>query len=541
MKKVVVCWLLWAIALFAQGSLCLMGGRGESDDAMQWFVSKAQGGKIINIDVDEAAQGYADEFISLGADGASHPLQIPDHASANDSAVYKELISAKGIFIEGGDQWDYIRVWKGTLVEDAIKYVFQQGGVIGGTSAGTAILGEVVFDARYGSAVSSETVYNPYDYHISFTDDFLDILPNVLTDTHFFKRGRVGRLATMLARRIKDFGNTDLLAIGVDEYTAFCIDENNIGKVLGDYSVLLMYADQSSSVICEPGRPLTFTNIHYVQLVHGAEFDIVSKSLINPGPRMNEVNPTWSQQTYNPIQINGSDEMAGQYGTYEVTRIYTNPSNAYYGDLRLVAAKDSLPNSIIIPKLYADSDYLMNRLIGGIYGVALHPGISVIYADQNTQSMVNEAGIFTADGSVMILDSRPVTHVGNSLYFSNVKGLVNARLHFLSDGEQYDLSGQSPLKLENLKPVPKHWGIMDIYPNPFNPGTTIYFSIAQMMNLQLIVYNMLGQQVYESNRSFYSIGNHTYKLHLEGLSSGNYVLELKTPFGSDYKKITLIR
>ena len=102
--------------------------------------------------------------------------EIAAAESANDSSTYYELISARGIFIEGGDQYDYISTWKGTLVEDAIHIVFANGGAIGGTSAGLAVLGEIVFSARYGSAYPEETAYNPYDSYIQFEDDFLQIL-----------------------------------------------------------------------------------------------------------------------------------------------------------------------------------------------------------------------------------------------------------------------------------------------------------------------------------------------------------------------------
>ncbi|HMA63328.1 MAG TPA: Type 1 glutamine amidotransferase-like domain-containing protein, partial [bacterium] len=141
--------------LNARGSLLLVGGGGEdynswSDIPYSWFVEKTDSGKIVNIDTDEANSWYANYFKSLGASSESHALQITS-AIANDSSTYQDLISAQGIFIEGGDQWEYVNSWKGTLVEDAIHHVFNNGGAIGGTSAGLAIMGEICFDARNGS------------------------------------------------------------------------------------------------------------------------------------------------------------------------------------------------------------------------------------------------------------------------------------------------------------------------------------------------------------------------------------------------------
>ena len=134
----------------------LVGGGGEnygswSDQPYSWFVEKADSGKIINIDVDETSDWYPAYFISLGADLTSHSLQISNVEDANNFLTYQELLSADGIFIEGGDQWDYISNWKNTYVHTAIEYVYNNGGVIGGSSAGMAILGQVAFDAEHGS------------------------------------------------------------------------------------------------------------------------------------------------------------------------------------------------------------------------------------------------------------------------------------------------------------------------------------------------------------------------------------------------------
>ncbi|HEX9974930.1 MAG TPA: cyanophycinase, partial [bacterium] len=206
--------LLWVIFvviipfnLLAQGSLLLVGGGSEnyrdwSDEPYGWFVQQADSGKIINIDVDEVSDWYPQYFKSLGADPSSQAFLIPNKSIANDSATYFKLISASGIFLEGGDQWEYFETWQGTLVEDAIHYVFNHGGAIGGTSAGLVVLGEVAFDAKFGTAYPEDVAYNPYHSRVHFTDDFLKILPHVITDSHFHPRGRLARLVPMLARRI---------------------------------------------------------------------------------------------------------------------------------------------------------------------------------------------------------------------------------------------------------------------------------------------------------------------------------------------------
>ncbi len=275
-------------ALYSQGSALLVGGGQEnyhawSDLPYGWFVQKADSGKIINIDVSTASSWYPAYFKWLGAASTSHEFQISTRAAANDSATFQELISARGIFIEGGDQWQYVSTWKGTLVEDAIHFVFSQGGVIGGTSAGLAILGEIVFDAKFGTAYPDQVAYNPYHSRVSFTDDFLHILPNVFTDSHFHTRARLGRLVPMLARRIQDYANDDIMGIGVDENTAFCIESDFTGVTYGEGTVTILWKSDSSYIKAVTGLPPTFTHLRYFQLNHSAVFSLLDRSLIDPG------------------------------------------------------------------------------------------------------------------------------------------------------------------------------------------------------------------------------------------------------------------
>lgn len=535
----IVLMALWQLVL-AQGSVCIMGGGGESTAAMQWFVMKAQYGKIINIDVDEAAQGYADDFIQLGASPSSHPLQISTRTQANDSAVYQELISASGIFIEGGDQWDYVSTWKGTLVEDAIHEVFHRGGVIGGTSAGAAILGEVVFDASRGTAYSDEVIYNPYHTTITFTDNFLEILPDVLTDTHFSRRGRLGRLVTMLARRIQDYNDASLIGIGVDEYTAFCVDEKGVGQVMGDYSVFLVYPSPQSDIFCYPGQPLRFTHLKFHQLVDGVKFDIRNRKLVDPGPRVNAIIPSWNSGEYSSIILDGSDSFTDTLGTWRVDRMETNGSNAYNGRLNLRSATNRIPNSTIIPKCWVYDDYLMNRIVGGTYAGASHPGIVVIYIDQNTWNTVQENGVFRTDKTAMILDTRTVTHIGTSAYSRNFMALINATLHILSNDDQWNLKNTPTVIKPNVN-SPASFELKNPYPNPFNGQVILPYNIPRKEAVFITIVNSLGQVIHRQKIFPTVIGNNNFIWEATKYPSGTYLVLLQVNGIMQTRKVILIK
>ena len=134
------------LSLFAQGYICAVGGGSEnyndwSDAPYGWIVEKSDSGKIIILGVSSSVTSWLPNyFMALGADTAYNKV-ISSTSQANLQATYDELITAKAIFIRGGDQWDYINLWKGTKTDSAIQYVFNNGGVVAGTSAGAAVLG----------------------------------------------------------------------------------------------------------------------------------------------------------------------------------------------------------------------------------------------------------------------------------------------------------------------------------------------------------------------------------------------------------------
>ena len=78
-----------------------------------------------------------------------------------------------------------------------MRDVYDRGGVVGGTSAGEAILGQYVFDAVAEGNKDTTTrnaVRNPYERLISFTYGFLRFpaLHDAITDQHFVTRNRFG-------------------------------------------------------------------------------------------------------------------------------------------------------------------------------------------------------------------------------------------------------------------------------------------------------------------------------------------------------------
>mgnify|MGYP001971826787 FL=1 len=492
----------------AQGSILMVGGGGEnygawSDEPYGWFVEKAGYGKIINIDVDEASDWYPTYFVSLGANITSYNLQIATVAEANSFTVYQELLSADGIFIEGGDQWDYISTWKNTYVQSAIQSVYVNGGVIGGTSAGLAVLGEVVFDGEHGSLTSDQAAYNPYHYRVSMTDDFLDILPGVFTDSHFNDRGRLARLTVMLARRNQE-NEEDLLGIGVEYKTAFCVDENMIGTVYGEM-VTIIHQSDSSEIQCTANEPPRFTNIVFNQLLDGDQYDLSSREFVGAGSWTEPFEPEIiTQPVFTEMTLNGSEDSTANFGHYIITGLTENENNWWYGDLEIEDGSGLVPHAVIIPKIWNDYDYFPNRIIGGEFGVVgQNTGFSAyqdqpfrtIYLDDNCESIISDEGVLTVDNLTYVLDVFEATHTGTNN--DNMPGIVNGRLHFLIDGDTFDLSSHYDLVGIEKDPnqIPENFRLFQNYPNPFNPITTLRYDLPENAMVTITIYNMMGRVV----------------------------------------------
>jgi hypothetical protein len=89
--------------------------------------------------------------------------------------------------------------------------------------------------------------------------------------------------------------------------------------------------------------------------------------------------------------------------------------------------------------------------------------------------------------------------------------------------------------------APVDLALADNYPNPFNPTTTIDFSIAEPTDVSLVVYNINGEVVANLVDGEMSVGNHSVTFDASNLSSGVYFYTLRAGDFVATKKMTLIK
>lgn len=282
--------------------LLLSGGGTLIDDAFRWMHATLTGGTPIRLGNVVTIQAYtdADEYGTyvrpLGPFQSVQTIGIPHCASRGQvDALAPEIERADAVFFAGGDQANYV-AWKGSALIAAIGRLWARGGVVGGTSAGLAIQGEAIYDSAAADRLhphddsyevrTPDAVGDPFEGEISFTTGFFAWPPlaGIITDTHFARRDRFGRLVAFMARirAAKLAVHAPLYGLGIDERSALVVDKRGIARLL-EYSgpgyrtrgaYLLSALDVARLA---PGKPL-LANVRVLHLARpGARLDLFTK------------------------------------------------------------------------------------------------------------------------------------------------------------------------------------------------------------------------------------------------------------------------
>ncbi len=189
----------------------------------------------------EVGREYKRAFEYLGSRNVD-VLGIENREQANSQEVLDRLKAADVVMVTGGDQLRLSSILGGTKFHDMLldKY-YNEHFVYAGTSAGAAAASANMI--YQGS--SSEALLKG---EVKITQG-LGLIDDVIIDTHFVHRGRIGRLFQAVA------SNPRVLGVGLGEDTGLLIKENNSMEAIG-----------SGLVILVDGRQIRDTNITYVEL-----------------------------------------------------------------------------------------------------------------------------------------------------------------------------------------------------------------------------------------------------------------------------------
>ncbi|MBZ9613791.1 cyanophycinase [Rheinheimera maricola] len=272
------------VPLFPErAGVILMGGSTDVDSV---FVDKVrpyiQGGNVLVLRT-QGADGYNDYLWHLLQAASVETLLVDSREKANSEYVRWAVRSAEFIWFAGGDQSTYIANWQGTALQQALHNAYNRGAIIGGTSAGNAILGSIVYNPDgVGSAVSSEVAQDFCHENIKFSPDFLaaPMLANTITDTHFKQRDRMGRLMVFLAHHQPQ----NLTGIAVSERTAMWVERSGNTEIFGEHEVYIVRADQQTQYQqTRCGQPVQVSDLLRYRLVPGNHYQL-QQHLSNVSP-----------------------------------------------------------------------------------------------------------------------------------------------------------------------------------------------------------------------------------------------------------------
>ncbi|MBC8278527.1 MAG: FG-GAP repeat protein [FCB group bacterium] len=164
-------------------------------------------------------------------------------------------------------------------------------------------------------------------------------------------------------------------------------------------------------------------------------------------------------------------------------------------------------------------DSLPDYIMYGIYQNE-HLGATVGVAD------INGDGIFEAlSGASQYVPGSPSNYGPGRVW--------------LFDAPMVDVADNEPAKM------PESFVLHPAYPNPFNPATTITFSLAREGEVKLDVFDITGRPVAVLHatplQGRYSAGTHSVVWDAEGLSSGIYFVRLQTDEGVQSQKLLLLK
>lgn len=250
---VLLCVLLLAPSLAAAepGALVVVGGGGTGPEIVAKTLALAGGRNavVVVLPQSSAVEDAGEDSVRMWLEAGAREAAKIAFDDTNAPAVLRR---ATLIWVPGGDQNRFMKAIEGTGLAEIIRERHRGGVVVGGTSAGAAVLADAMFtgEADLKSLTAGGTVIAKG----------LGLWPDVLIDQHFLKRQRDNRLISAVMDR------PALVGVGIDEGTAVIV-QGAAFEVLGRSSVVVIDArgarvDKTPAGGLVSGRDLKLSVLH---------------------------------------------------------------------------------------------------------------------------------------------------------------------------------------------------------------------------------------------------------------------------------------
>lgn len=213
-------------------------------------------------------QNYLDAFSRLGCENVEH-LFINSKEEADLNVNLEKLKNADCIMFSGGNQSKITSKIKNTKFHAILSQRYKnEKFVVAGTSAGAMCMSSEMISGGSSkeSFIKSSTKMRKG----------MNLIPEIIIDTHFIQRGRFGRLSEAVARFPSRIG------IGLAEDTGMVIRDGNNCDIIGSGMVIIFDPGQlthNNYNLLKDNTPLTMTNLVTHVLSAGDSYNISERSV----------------------------------------------------------------------------------------------------------------------------------------------------------------------------------------------------------------------------------------------------------------------
>lgn len=264
------------------GHLLIVGGGPIPPEISRRFVELAGGPGKARVVVFPMASGDADAGLEMTGDleklGARAERIVFDRVQADTDDAVKRLDGVTGIWFGGGDQVKLTAALAGTRVEAAMHRLLAAGAVLGGTSAGAAVMTTPMLTGEEKHVGGLRPPRDPKDSLTAYmtvaredveTVPGFGFLPGAIVDQHFIRRRRSNRLLSVVLE------HPQLVCVGIDESTALEVSPDGRWRVLGESAVMIF--DARRARITPVGAPaLGAAGVSLLVLPAGSTYDPAS-------------------------------------------------------------------------------------------------------------------------------------------------------------------------------------------------------------------------------------------------------------------------
>jgi cyanophycinase len=259
MNGLLVIWLYLSLVTVQAGPLVIVGGGAIPVEVRQAFVDSAGGDKSIIAILPQASQRAdrgkrsVDVFLHAGA-AEAYVVELDDAEEAR-----KKISHATGIWFPGGSQSDLYDALEKAGLLSFVRQRHQAGITIGGTSAGAAIMSEIMIPTspKKPGLLTGNTP----------TTMGLGLAPQLIIDQHFVERSRMNRLLSAV------IDHPDRIGVGIGESTAIVLRGGKF-TVLGAGSVVVFDARKAKVERKDAGALQSSSDLRVHVLRAKQEFDM---------------------------------------------------------------------------------------------------------------------------------------------------------------------------------------------------------------------------------------------------------------------------